>query len=303
MKRELPPLTWLRAFEASARHLSFTQAAGELRLTQAAVSKQIKLLEQYLREPLFHRKPRSVMLTKAGEAYLPKVRDAFERLADGTAEVFGGKRSEALSIRVASGFAVNWLAPRISRFFSRHPRTSVRILLSVWNEPFDPDTVDLDIAYGTDGWEDCTADRLTWETLAPVCSPALLEGGPPLGKPDDLRHHTLLHVLGYEEGWAMWLREAGVTDLNPGSGYQFDTSLMTFAVAAEGAGVALGRTSMVTRELERGRLVKPLRLELPIDEAFYLLSPQRGGIHPDAGKFRDWLLEEADVFRRETAPA
>ena len=302
MKRELPPLTWLRAFEASARHLSFTQAAGELRLTQAAVSKQIKLLEQYLREPLFHRKPRSVMLTKAGEAYLPKVRDAFERLADGTAEVFGGKRSESLSIRVASGFAVNWLAPRIKRFFSRHPQTAVRILLSVWNEPFDPDTVDLDIAYGTEGWQDCIADRLTWETLAPVCSPGLLEGRHPLGKPDDLRHHTLLHVLGYEEGWAMWLRDAGVTDVNPGSGYQFDTSLMTFAVAAEGAGVALGRTSMVTRELELGRLVKPLRLELPIEEAFYLLSPQRGGIHPDAGKFRDWLLEEAEVFRRETAP-
>jgi LysR family glycine cleavage system transcriptional activator len=303
MKRELPPLTWLRAFEASARHLSFTQAANELRLTQAAVSKQIKLLEQYLREPLFHRKPRSVMLTKAGEAYLPKVRDAFERLADGTAEVFGGKRSESLTVRVASGFAVNWLAPRISRFFATHPQTPVRIVLSVWNEPFDPDTIDLDIAYGTDGWQDCTAERLTWEALSPVCSPSLLESGRPLKVPADLRHHTLLHVLGYEEGWAMWLREAGVTDLNPGSGYQFDTSLMTFAVAAEGAGVALARTSMVTRELERGRLVRPFRLELPIDEAFYLLSPVRGGIHPDARKFRDWIIEEAQAFRRETAAA
>ena len=110
MSSKLPPLTWLRAFEASARHLSFTSAAAELGLTQAAVSKQIKLLEHYLHEPLFQRKPRSLVLTKIGAAYLPKVRDSFERLAAGTEEVFGRRRDEVLTVRVAAGFSVNWRA-------------------------------------------------------------------------------------------------------------------------------------------------------------------------------------------------
>lgn len=298
MKRELPPLTWLRAFEASARHLSFTQAANELRLTQAAVSKQIKLLEDYLREPLFHRKPRSVVLTKAGEAYLPKVRDAFERLADGTAEVFGTRRSEALTIRCAAGFSVNWLGPRLKRFIARHPLTPVRLVTSVWNEEFDPDQYDLDILYGTGNWPGCRCDRLSWESLAPLCSPDVAGS---LRTPEDLREHNLLHVIGYEEGWAMWLREAGVTGFNPGSGYQFDTSLITFAVAAEGAGIALGRTSMAVHEIETGRLVRPFDLALPIEESFWLLSPERGSNHPDLPLFRDWVIEEADAFRRETA--
>lgn len=301
MKRELPPLTWLRAFEASARHLSFTQAASELRLTQAAVSKQIKLLEQYLREPLFYRKPRSVVLTKAGEAYLPTVRDAFERLADGTAEVFGGKRSEALIVRVSSGFAVNWIGPRLPRFFELHPDTPVRIVMSVWSEPLDAETADLDITYGTGNWTGCHMDRLTWETLTPVCSPALLDGAKPLNTPDDLRHHRLLHVLGYEEGWSLWMRAAGVRDFTPSSQFQFDTSLMTFAVAEQGAGVALARSSMVERELQSGRLVKPFDITVPIEEAFYLLSPTAGPAHPDAGRFRDWVLAEAEAFRTSSA--
>ena len=163
MKRNLPPLPWLRAFEASARHLSFTNAAAELNLTQAAISKQIKLLEQFLREPLFHRRPRNLVLTKIGEAYLPKVHDAFERLAAGTDEVFGGRNTEVLTVRAAVGFSVNWLGWRLPRFFAQHPGIKVRIVSSVWNDTFDMDRFDLDILYGTGQWPGLRCDRLTFE--------------------------------------------------------------------------------------------------------------------------------------------
>ena len=293
MKRKLPPLSWLRAFEAAARQLSFTHAAEELNLTQAAVSKQIKLLEQYLREPLFQRKPRSLVLTKVGAAYLPKVRDALERLATGTEEVFGHRRSELLTVRVAVGFSVNWLGPRLLRFYRQHPDTPLRIVSSVWNDEFDKEHFDLDIRYGRGKWQGVRCDRLSWEALSPVCSPELLQGQQALRSPDDLQHHNLLHVLGYEEGWAEWLGAAGVKNINLGQGLQFDTSLLAFEVAAQGGGVALGRRSMLQKELVSGRLVKPFELAVPIQEAFYLISPLDGTGHPDSALFREWLIGEA----------
>jgi len=294
MSRKLPPLNWLRAFEASARSLSFTQAAAELNLTQAAISKQVKLLELYLREQLFIRNPRSLELTKTGEAYLPKVRDSFDRLAAGTHELFGRRRSEILTIRCMVGFSINWLAPRLPRFMERHPGLVVRIISSVWGSEFDKDQFDLDIRYGMGKWPGLTAERLTWETITPVCSPALLQGDQPLREPADLKHHPLLHVLGYEEGWGLWLEAAGVGgDIDTGCGLHFDTSLLAFEVAAKGAGIALGRSSMTGKELEAGRLVAPFDLRLPIDEAFHLLMPVDGTAHPDIGLFRDWILEEA----------
>lgn len=293
MIQRLPPLSWLRAFEASARHLSFTHAAAELNLTQAAVSKQIRSLEHHLREPLFQRKPRSLVLTKAGAAYLPKVRDAFERLAAGTEEVFGRRRGEVLTLRAAVGFSVAWIAPRLGRFLARHPDLPLRIVSSVWSDEFDRERFDLDIRYGTGRWPGFRADRLTWEVLEPLCAPALLRRRPPLRRPEDLARHRLLHVLGYEEGWAQWLKAAGAGHINAGQGLQFDTSLLAFEVAARGGGVALGRSSMSAREIDSRRLVRPFKLALPIDEAFYLLSPQHGREHPHAALFRAWLLEEA----------
>ncbi|MEZ5870299.1 MAG: transcriptional regulator GcvA [Nitratireductor sp.] len=292
-KQKLPPLTWLRAFEASARFLSFTSAAEELHLTQAAISKQVKLLEQYLREPLFHRKPRSLVLTKVGAAYLPKVNDAFARLAAGTEEVFGHRRSEILTIRSAVGFSVNWLAPRLPGFLEQHPGVMVRVVTSVWNEEFDREHFDLDIRYGTGKWPGFNSDQLSWETLSPVCSPRLLDGDNALRLPADVGSHLLLHVMGYEEGWANWLKLAGVTDVNAGHGLHFDTSLLAFEVAATGAGIALGRTSMVQKELSSGRLVAPFALELPIAEAFHLISPSIGSNHPHAPLFRNWIVAEA----------
>lgn len=293
MARRIPHLTWLRAFEASARHLSFTNAAIELNLTQAAISKQVKLLEQYLREPLFERKPRSLVLTKVGAAYLPKVRDSFERLAAGTEEVFGNRRSEVLTVRAPVGYSVSWIAPRLRSFFDANPGIGLRLVSSVWGDDFDRERFDLDIQYGSGKWPGFSVQRLTWEVIEPVCAPQLLEGKHPIRKPSDLENHCLLHVLGYEEGWGTWLRHAKAERVNAGQGLQFDTSLLAFEYAATGGGVALARSSMSGPELESGRLIRPFDLAVPIDEAFYLIAPSDGREHPDADTFRDWLVEQA----------
>jgi len=297
MLQRLPPLSWLRAFEASARHLSFTSAAEELNLTQAAVSKQVKLLEHYLREPLFHRGPRSLVITKVGAAYVPKVRDAFDRLRQGTEEVFGRRRAEVLTVRAAAGFAVNWLGPRLTRFFAAKPGVEVRFVSSVWSDENEGERYDLDVRYGTGQWPGMHADRLTWEVIEPACSPRLLEGTTALRKPEDLARHRLLHVMGYREGWATWLKAAGAGHLNAGQGLQFDTSLLAFEFAAHGGGVALARSSMSEKEFASGRLVRPFDLPVAIEEAFHLVSPEGGMDHPHAEVFRTWLLAEAEADR------
>ncbi len=299
MQPNLPPLSWLRAFEAAARHLSFTQAAAELGLTQAAISKQVKSLELQLRHPLFIRQPRSLLLTKTGEAYLPKVADAFDRLAIGTREVFGRRKGEPLTVRVAVSFAVNCLSPRLPNFLARHPGKNIRIISSVWNDAFDKDLFDLDIRYGSGLWPGFTCERLTWETIKPVCAPDMLMKDPCLKSPDDLRHHRLLHVLGYKEGWGSWLNAAGLKALDPGQGLQVDTSLAAFQIAASCGGIALGRSSLAALDLASGRLIAPFDLEVQIRKAFHLLRPIRDDDHPDTDAFTSWLMSEftADLYR------
>ncbi len=285
---QLPPLPWLRAFEVSARHLSFTSAAQELNLSQAAVSKQIKLLELQLREPLFLRFPRSLSLTKAGEAFLPKVQDAFERLAAGTNEVFGQRGADVLTVRVAVGFGVQWLSPRLPDFLAKHPDIPLRITSSVWNE--DGGDYDLDIRYGDGNWPGITSERLTREWLIPVCSPSLATT---LNSPKDVSAHTLIHVLGYKEGWARWLKQAGVKLPPQTPTLQFDNSLMAFALAKQSAGIALARTSMLGNELTNGRLVAPFELSVLVDEGFHLVSRNDAANGGQAQVFRDWIMGQA----------
>lgn len=283
----LPPLNWLRAFEASARHLSFTHAAAELNFTQAAVSKQVKLLEQHLRQQLFIRHARHLELTKTAEAYLPKVNDAFERLTAGTREVFGRQRSEVLTVRAGVSFAVNWLAPRLPSYFALHPQSQIRLVTNVWNEAFDQQRFDLDIQYGVGEWKGLKSKRLTVETITPVCAPTLAAQ---LKVVADIRKLSLIHVLGYREGWGTWLHAAGAKQLDAGQGIQTDTSLMAFQLARQGLGIALGRSSLIEAELRSGSLVAPFAFKLPIEEAYYLLQPVSGIMHPDAEIFSDWLL-------------
>lgn len=293
MVPEFPPLNWLRAFEASARHLSFTHAAHELNLSQVSVSKQVKQLEGFLREQLFIRHARSLELTKVAEAYLPTVRDAFERLSDGTQEVFGRRRSKFLTIRAAVAFSVNWLGPRLPDFHARYPGIRLRIVSSVWNEMVGSPEYDLDIRYGTGNWSGLRADRLTWDTIAPLCHPSLVQRGE-LADVQHLSDHTLIQVLGYEEGWRKWLRAVGAPDLAEGTRrLQVDNSLLAFQLAANRCGVALARSSLAQEEVTTGRLTYPFEAAVAIDEAFYLVSTPGAQTHPDTGAFRDWLLEAA----------
>ncbi len=287
----LPPLNWLRAFEAAARHLSFTNAAHELNLTQAAISKQVKLLELHLRQQLFVRLPRSLALTKSGEAYVPKVKDAFDRLSLGTQEVFGRQRGSVITVRCAVSFAVNWLAPRLPGFMAKHPKARIRLVSSVWGDNDDANQFDLDIQYGTGNWRNADCYRLTHETLLPLCAPVLRSA---LRTPADLKQHNLLHVIGYQDGWATWLSAAGISDIDPGGGLQCDTSLFAFEVAAYGGGVALGRSSLIGTEIQSGRLVAPFELAVPVDEAFYLITPAHGVLSLDASLFVDWLVTQAN---------
>ncbi|MEF3046454.1 LysR substrate-binding domain-containing protein [Pseudotabrizicola sp. L79] len=291
---ELPPLTWLRAFEAAARTLSFTQAAAELHVTQAAISKHVRSLELHLQQPLFVRRPRSLELTKLGAAYLPKVQDALDRLAIGTREVFGRRKNRALTLRCAVSFAVNWLTPRLPAFLDRHPDLSLRVISSVWNESFDKDLFDLDIQYGTGTWPGFASHRLTWERITPLCAPDL-PARLALAQPDDLAGHRLLHVLGYQQGWGIWLNAAGARRVDPGQGLQLDTSLTAMELAAQGGGVALGRSSLVQGYLASGRLIAPFDLTVPIEEAFWLLEPKLADPHPDVGLLVDWLRAEAGM--------
>jgi LysR family glycine cleavage system transcriptional activator len=272
--------------------LSFTRAAAELNLTQAAVSKQVKMLEHYLGENLFERRARHLLLTKSGAAYLPRVRDSFLRLSEGTREVFGYRKGELLTLRVSIGFSAYWLGQRLHRFRTQHPGIDFRIISSVWSEEPDDDAVDLEIAYGNGNWPGFRCERLTREQLIPVACVHLLNNQP-LQKPADLHGHTLLHVIGYEDGWSIWLQRNSIENINPGQGLQFDTSILAFQAASTGLGIALGRSSLLGDLLHSGQLVAPLQSVVEIEEAFYVLDREKDNQHPHVEIFRDWLLSEA----------
>jgi LysR family transcriptional regulator, glycine cleavage system transcriptional activator len=288
MSHPLPPLNWLRAFEAAARHLSFTEAAAELNLTQAAISKQVKLLELRLRQPLFIRGSRSLTLTKTAEAWLPKIRDGFERLASGTEEVFGSKTGQGLlTVRCSVSFAAFWLAPRLPDYLALNKGSLLRFVSTVWNEPFDAERFDLDIQYGTGDWPGLEVIRLTEEKLFPVCAPHIAQS---IKSAADLKRQALIHVLGYQDGWANWLKAAGATAVDHGKGIQCDNSVLAYELAMQGYGVALARHSLARNLVASGRLAVPIAVEAPVNEGFFLLRPRNIRTHAEADRFTSWLL-------------
>ncbi|MCV6589134.1 MAG: transcriptional regulator GcvA [Marinobacterium sp.] len=306
MKKKLPPLNWIRAFEAAARHLSFTHAANELNLTQAAISQQVKGLEAQLGTALFRRLPRGLELTDAGAAYLPAVHESVERLTVATEEVFGQGRTQLLTVRVNMVFFMRWLAPRIHRFRTLYPDINLRFTSNIWVDEHEKSVAtDMEIRYGRGRWQMLQSDRLTHDRLIPVCSPEYLkrcsqDSVQPLQRPDDLVHHTLLHVIGYEEGWGYWLQQTGHAHLPLSQGFQFDTLITALEMAALGEGIALGRSSLVADMLENGRLVAPFEQQVPTDEAFWLVYPPHQLAHPHAEAFRNWLLHEIETLETES---
>jgi LysR family glycine cleavage system transcriptional activator len=292
MSRRLPPLNALRAFEAAARHLSFTRAADELHVTQTAISHQIKGLEERLGVRLFRRLPRGLLLTEEAQRYLPPVRDAFDQIAAATEQLAAGGSGGRLTVSVLPSFAAKWLVPRLGRFRAAHPDVDLRISASSQLVDFARDDVDVGIRMGRGAYPGLRVDRLFGESMVPVCSPELLRGPHPLRRPEDLRHHVLLHDDDHA-GWQLWLELAGVEGVDARRGPIFTDSGMVVEAAAEGQGVALARSVLAAGDLAAGRLVRPFEVSVPHDLAYYLVSPEATAEQTRIRAFRAWLLAEA----------
>lgn len=292
MSRRLPPLNALRAFEAAARHLSFTKAAEELFVTQAAVSHQIKALEDWLGAPLFLRQNRNLCLTEAGLAYLPSVRLAFDGLADATERLFRQDDGGALTVSTMPSLAAKWLVMRLGRFQERHPDIDVRLQTSSALVDFATQDVDVGIRFGVGHWPGLRAERLMDEEIFPVCSPGLIRRDRPLACPQDLRHYPLLHD-DYIINWRLWLDAAGVTGVDTSRGAVFNDSALMLQAATAGRGVALARHVLAADDLAAGRLVRLFDVALPGDFAYYVVAPPHYFQRPKVRAFRDWLFEEA----------
>jgi len=300
MSRRLPPLNGLRAFEAAARHLSFSKAAQELNVTPGAISHQIKALEETVGQPLFHRRTRSLLLTEAGQRALPALREGFDQLAEGAAAMTRRADTGVLTISTSPSTAGRWLVPRLDRFYDAHPGIDIRLHATLDVVDFDRDGIDAAIRYGGGRYPGLDTTLLAEDMIAPVCSPALVDGPRPLRTPDDLRHHHLIHTdIGEFSGiyptWDMWLRAAGVTGIDTRRGSRFMLSELAVQAAIEGQGVALGNQLIVDDDLAAGRLVKPFdpALQIRSDFAYYFVCPLGRRDDPQIAAFRDWLVDEA----------
>ncbi|MEZ2144315.1 transcriptional regulator GcvA [Bradyrhizobium sp. DN5] len=292
MTARLPSLNGLRAFEAAARHLSFTLAAAELNVTQTAISHQIRRLEEELGIRLFVRQNRALALTPEARDYLPGVRAAFNDLRLATDRLLRKDDDKVLTVSTLASLAAKWLLPRLTDFQEQHPGIDVRITTSTSLVDFQRDDVDAAIRYGRGQWPGLRADWLMADELFPVCSPSLLRGDKPLRRPEDLRNHPLLHTSNANsDDWRLWLTAAGLpADIARQPGITFDMIFMTIQAAIDGIGVAMGRTSYVQDDIAKGRLVVPFKIALPADAGFYLVSPEGRREAPKLTAFRNWMI-------------
>jgi len=302
MVDRLPPLTALRTFEAAARHLSFTRAADELHVTQAAVSHQIKALEEHLGALLFRRLNRRLLLTDEGQLLMPSVRRAFDELAAGVGRVRERCCGGTFTISTTPSIAANWLAARLGRFQALRPEFEIRLMATPRLIDFAREGVDCGIRYGFGAWPGLRAERLFGATLTPVCSPRLLEGPEPLSAPADLARHTLLHALDDMDDWRLWLRAAGAPNIDPQRGPKFETLPLALEAAVSGTGVAISRGPLAAEHLASGRLVRPFDLALPSECAYYFVVPEVSADQPKIRAFRDWLLAEISAAPGEPRP-
>ena len=296
MTRRLPPLTALRAFEAAARHRSFTRAAAELHVTQAAISHQVKQLEDWLNLKLFERYGHALTLTAEGKAYLPDVSAALDALAASTERLAGHSVAGPLRITVLPSFAAKWLMPRLGRFRAAQPKIDLHISSSLEASDFSNGEFDLGIRLGLGRWPGLRADLIARECLSPLCNPAVQAGQHPLQTPADLRFHTLLHDQP-RDLWARWLELAGASEVEVNTGPGFSDSGLVLQAAIDGHGVALGRVFLAADDIAAQRLVKPFELKLPNDYIYWLVYPKSSAAKPRIEAFRDWLLEETMTFR------
>ena len=294
MPRRLPSLNGLRAFEAAARHGSFVGASEELHVTQAAVSRMVRLLEARLGFGLFERRPNGLALTAQGKALQPGLTAAFDAIAGITEQVAAMRNTPALTLGVGPSFAMRWLIPRLATFYRQHPEIEVRLATGGAINPYKDDWT-CGILLGNGDWPGYAAEPMFSADLFPVCTAAIAQR---LGKPSDVAREALLQVQHSPEEWPLWLAAAHVK-LAPGMlGPRFDTYAMVLQAALDGVGVALGLRPYVEDDVAAGRLVAPFGLAVPKGRAWYLVyQPFR---HDDPGlvAFRDWLREKCERVER-----
>jgi len=300
MARRLPNLGGLKTFEAAARHLSFTRAAEELGVTPAAVSYQIRGLEEQLGVALFLRSTRAMQLTDAGHLLVGSLTQAFDGIAQTVARVKEMEGRPRLTVTTGPSFAAKWLVPRLHRFMQQNPSADVRVEVTQEVVELGWTGIDIAVRFGRGNYPGLRADRLFDEVISPVCSPRLAAGDPPLEHPRDLRPHTLIHVDWHAEGatwpdWQMWMRAAGIDSDEPLRALHFSQTSLAVQAAIDGQGVALSESTLVADDISAGRLVHPFDVSIrgPAALAYYLVSPGPGAGSPLVESFRDWIIAEA----------
>ncbi|HTY04599.1 MAG TPA: transcriptional regulator GcvA [Rhodocyclaceae bacterium] len=318
MAYSLPPLKSLRAFESAGRHLSFRKAAAELHVTPAAVSHQIKLLEDHLGVQLFRRVTRAVELTEVGRTLLPRLNEAFEHVAQAVNSVRRYQDTGILSVCVPPMFGAKWLTPRIHEFVEAFPHVDIRVSTSMrlvdQRRPgpaiavaeCEADEPDVTIRFGTGHYAGCQVDKLFEVSFTPLCSPQMLAGAHPLKKPADLSHHLLLHddLNRVSAGWAtweQWLQAAHADAVDASHGPHFSLPQLCIEAAIDGSGVLLGAREVLAQDVAAGRLVAPFDVVIEPGAAYYIVSCARDANHPKIAAFRRWLLRAARKVAADTA--
>ena len=299
MATSITNLNALRAFEATARNSSFTLAAHELFVTQAAVSHQIRQLEEALGVRLFERAHRRVVLTLPGERLFKSVAAAFSEIELALLDLReAGHQKTTVTVQVTPSFGSRWLARRLHYFWAAHPEIDLRIYHALPHEQHDAHRVDMAIKWGSDNWPSMRSEKLLGAVLLPVCSPAYLRPDAPLTKPEDLFRYTLLHEDNYDD-WAAWFRAAGYKQPMPPHGTIIDDTNTLLEAALSLQGIALGRLPLVQDQLEQGLLITPFDLSIKCDGAYYLVYDEKYAAHSACAKFRSFLLDQARSFAPE----
>src|SRR5271167_1901311 len=306
MSGHLPPLSALRAFEAAARHMSFSKAANELHVTPAAISHQIHALEQDLGVKLFHRLNRSIELTASARVLLPGLTEAFAGIQSSVRRLRAHNDTGTLTVTASPSFAAKWLVLRLHRFQELCFEVDVRI--SATDDVVDLTKGDFDIAirYGTGNYPGLDVELLFTNEVFPACSPQLLTTGPPLQSPDDLPLHNLIYDQAVERDplvptWPMWLKAAGVKDVVPTAGLSFNNMSLALDAAIAGHGVVLAYSTIAAADIAAGRLVRLFSLALPDQFAYYIVTAPGALERPKIRAFRDWLRQEAEADHRPPA--
>jgi len=291
---QLPSLAALRAFEAAARHLSFTKAAAELNLTQSAVSRHIRRTEEYLGVLLFERIKQRLVLTDAGRAYADDIRTALEHMQTATMNLVAHQgKGGILNLAAPPAFCMKWLIPRLDRFRSLNPDILVNLVTHATPFNFDVEQLDAAIHYGNNDWPGVLSERLIGEELLVVCSPGYHSSHPPLRKPRDLKNHTLLQPTRRPNTWLNWLEAKQVRGVNAWAGPRFEHFYMIMQAAVAGLGVALLPRILISDDLTSRRLVVALNEPFMSRDVYWLIYPDSKRHDLKLAAFRRWLISES----------